>query len=83
MSRNSRSCELAAETLKKCLRDTDCFKSGEYSMKECLQRGNECRDLANAYFICMRGQLDMRSRIQGFKASGGIPQGDAPPDEYD
>ena len=70
MGGNSRTCKTAGESLQRCLRETECFKSGKFTMKECLKQTDECKDLANAYFVCMRGQLDMRSRIQGFKASG-------------
>lgn len=70
MSSQSRSCKDAAENLKRCLRETECFQSGEFTMKECLQKTDECESLNYAHSTCMRGQLDMRRRIQGFKGTG-------------
>jgi len=65
----SRSCKQGAEALKACLAETDCYKSGDYTMKECLQRTSECSALQFAYMTCRRSQLDNRDRIQGFKGT--------------
>lgn len=66
-----RSCHDQGEALKDCIRATECYKSGKYTMKECLEREDnvQCKDLQYAYYVCKREQLDMRSRIQGIKSS--------------
>ena len=67
MGGGTRSCEANAEALKQCLRKTECYQSGQFTMKECLAKTTECRDLHHAYVACMRSQVDMRTRIQGTK----------------
>ena len=69
MGGGSRSCAEAAETLKACVRKTECYQSGQYTMRECLERTKECQDVYHAFVMCMRGQVDMRTRIQGNKAT--------------
>jgi hypothetical protein len=71
MGGSSRSCHDAAEALKNCLRQTDCFKSGKFTLRECVSQTTECKDVHYAFTTCMRSQLDMRGRIQGFKAADG------------
>ncbi|GBG25506.1 Cytochrome c oxidase assembly factor 5 [Hondaea fermentalgiana] len=65
----SRSCQDAADSLKRCLRESDCVKKEGKSMKECVKHVQECESLKNAYVVCKANQLNMRSRIQGLKAS--------------
>ena len=69
MGGGSRSCQEAGDTLKECLRKTECYRSGKHTMKECLRMTDECTAVHHAYVVCMRGQVDMRTRIQGNKAT--------------
>jgi hypothetical protein len=39
-------------------------------MRECLKKTGECKEMSYALYVCMRGQLDTRGRIQGFKGTG-------------
>ena len=59
-------CREIAQTLLDCLRETACMKSGK-SSKECLgaEDAPDCQVYRTTYFECKRGQLDMRTRIQG------------------
>jgi hypothetical protein len=65
----TRSCEDAAKVLKECLSKTSCYQSGQYTMAECLKKTDECRAYQVAFTLCVKGQIDMRSRIQGNKAA--------------
>ncbi len=64
-----KSCKEATLQLLLCLRETDCMKEGG-SVKECLQKeraknSNVCQMQVNAFYLCKRSQLDMRTRIRG------------------
>jgi len=68
MGRDSRSCQDAADTLKRCLRDSQCVKGGR-SMKDCVKEVDECKLYRNAYVLCKQDQFNMRSRIHGVKGT--------------
>jgi len=70
MTGKSHSCKGAADTLKRCLRDSECGRTTNKTLRECAAIADECKPFRTAYFICRREQLDMRSRIQGMKGAG-------------
>ena len=55
--------------LKRCLKETECWKKGGKSMSDCAKEGH-CEEYVNGYKLCRMQQLDMRSRIQGNKGGG-------------
>ena len=65
-AKSTRSCQQTADSLKECLRQTECMKSGKYSMAECAEQG-ECAPLYHAYVRCRQSLLDGRARIRGIK----------------
>ncbi len=69
MPRTSRSCQDAADSLKRCLRESECVRAGGRSMQDCIKEVEECEPLRNAYVLCKREQFNMRSRIQGMKGT--------------
>ena len=67
-----KSCKEIAQTLVECMKETKCVKDGG-GIRDCLNEtgkngGGECQEFRNAYFICKRSALDMRTRIQGQKS---------------
>mmetsp|Transcript_40173 Transcript_40173/g.128326 ORF Transcript_40173/g.128326 Transcript_40173/m.128326 type:complete len:80 (+) Transcript_40173:224-463(+) len=64
----SKSCTGMLDDLVKCLEKTPCVQKDKKNLKECAKDGNiakECLSVRNGYFLCKRGQLDMRKRIRG------------------
>ena len=69
-----KSCKDIAQSLVDCMKDSPCVKAGG-DIRECMKEhpqdvsnrdiGHECQELRNAYFLCKRGGLDMRTRIRG------------------
>ena len=67
-----KSCNEAARTLVDCLKKTECVKNGG-NFKDCMKDENAgCSQYRTAYYLCKRGGLDMRTRIQGEKAYWGL-----------
>ena len=64
----AKSCKDIAESLVECIKKTECYKSCK-DLKTCIKDNadGECQDLRTSYFLCKRGGLDMRTRIQGPK----------------
>lgn len=61
------SCSEQRHALVECLADSPCFLGGR-SAKECMELSSAesgCKELRTAFFLCKRGQLDMRKRIKG------------------
>ena len=58
------SCSTERNELLACLVDSPCLKAGR-SIQECseLSEPEGCNDRRTAYYLCKRGQLDMRKRI--------------------
>ena len=70
---HAQGCADYADALKRCMRKTDCCRVEEKTVKECLRiLPDECVPLRRSYFMCRRGQLDMRSRIRGVGGSHGL-----------
>ncbi|EKU21447.1 cytochrome c oxidase assembly mitochondrial [Nannochloropsis gaditana CCMP526] len=61
-----KSCKEAAYALLACMQQQPCMKTGG-SLTECLKSEDvdACSVQRNAYFLCKRSQLDMRTRIRG------------------
>ena len=60
------SCSEQRQNLLACLADSPCVAAGR-SLKECMEADEDggCKAMRTAFFICKRGQLDMRKRIKG------------------
>ena len=67
------SCSKQRDELMQCLVDSPCMKAGN-SIDECSKQPEPdgCADRRFAFYMCKRGQLDMRKRIKG-----NMPKGDA------
>ena len=71
------SCSEERDKLLACLVDSECIKSGR-SIKECQdlpEAGNPsgCYERRMAFYLCRRGQLDMRKRFKGNRPIGDVP----------
>lgn len=60
-------CRSEFDALLECIAESDCIKKGG-KVKECMH-DPETKDLCDkqrySYFLCRRGQVDMRTRIRG------------------
>lgn len=63
-----KSCVDQRDQAARCIRKSECYKKGK-SIKECMEKNEapECEGFLNAFYLCKRSQLDMRSRIRGPK----------------
>jgi hypothetical protein len=63
-----KSCKDVAQSLVECTKKTKCVKNGG-SIRDCIKENTEgdCQEFLTAYYLCKRGSLDMRTRIQGPK----------------
>ncbi|WZN58846.1 cytochrome c oxidase assembly protein [Chloropicon roscoffensis] len=60
-------CAGVMQDLAKCIAESKCIKEEKRSIEECVKRVDECNALRYTYAECKRGQVNMRSRIQGSK----------------
>ena len=63
-------CKDAAQQLVLCMEKAPCVTQHRHpTISACLKAGDTegCDSLRRGYFECRRGQLDMRTRIQGRK----------------
>lgn len=64
----SSSCKGLLTKYAECLRKTECMKSGQKTLKDCMaEHAPECEQFRYALFTCRKGQVDARTRIQGNK----------------
>ena len=71
------SCNEQRQALLACLADSPCMAQGR-SIQECMTEDNSCKLIRMDYFLCKRGQLDMRKRMRGNRARGGDAPEPAP-----
>ncbi|QDZ19995.1 cytochrome c oxidase assembly protein [Chloropicon primus] len=62
-----KACEGVMKDLAKCIADSKCIQEDMLSIEECVKRAEECSALRYTYSECKRGQVNMRTRIQGKK----------------
>jgi len=60
-------CEGVMRDLAKCIAESKCIQEDKLSVAECVKRADECNALRYTYAECKRGQVNMRTRIQGSK----------------
>ncbi|XP_024518745.1 mitochondrial protein pet191 homolog [Selaginella moellendorffii] len=68
----AKSCKGLARELVKCLGESVCYQEEKRSLRDCAGEhppkiAPACVGLRETYAKCKRGQVDMRTRIQGNK----------------
>mmetsp|Transcript_56927 Transcript_56927/g.127123 ORF Transcript_56927/g.127123 Transcript_56927/m.127123 type:complete len:87 (+) Transcript_56927:107-367(+) len=74
------SCMAQRHALLECLADSPCIAEGK-SIKECMElegAASGCKEFRTAFYLCKRGQLDMRKRIKGNMPEDALADKDEP-----
>jgi cytochrome c oxidase assembly factor 5 len=65
----TKACSGVLKDLAKCIANSKCIKEEKLSINDCMKKdkAEECNALRYTYGECKRGQVNMRTRIQGNK----------------
>ncbi|KAJ1796723.1 Dephospho-CoA kinase (Dephosphocoenzyme A kinase) (COAE) [Coemansia sp. RSA 2399] len=82
-------CEGIREEYIQCILRSECVFIQRHSVQDCIKSKDlvalvpdECHNLRQSMFECKRGLLDMRKRMRGVTAAGGIsPKSYETPDD--
>ena len=63
----AKACSGVMKDLAKCIAESKCIQEDKLSIEVCMKKAEECNALRYTYAECKRGQVNMRTRIQGNK----------------